>query len=457
MKPCLSALPIELQRNTLDCVADDPSTLLGIYRASKVLSHVANEFLQAGRCLETSGETNRTAFDLAEYLFASGGVIWQQAIYGSDTNDNTTDRVMALASVFNTLNITRRSPHLRPTELHPLDDGTIAKYKKTMKSFRALSSYTKQGWCDALSRGEDRAILLLLFSVLRHLDTLVLRGSTHCLPLNTALQRAAEYSTIRVLELSDITDGTLSDSCRYIMSLSSLQELVFSDMSVTQTKIQNLGVDTVHIETLRFLRCYATPAAVASMVTACAYLETFEYTVSGVQYCNSHDPYRENGDLQMVDQLRHNDLVLKKITIGSIDFVHKLELLRLSPMDRFWSLEYLDVETRHLLPDKVNRRPQHRADHAIEIISMCNSLQMLILRDCSWDKMLLVMDLFEFGKTAGGLFPGFTTLFVSYRKPKTQKSSVLAELPKRVLACQAAGINVITEAKEIGWLKKSRS
>ncbi|KAH6868315.1 hypothetical protein BKA58DRAFT_440765 [Alternaria rosae] len=228
-------------------------------------------------------------------------------------------------------------------------------------------------------------------------------------------------------------------------------------MSVTQTKIRNLGVDTVHIETLRFLRCYATPAAVASMVTACAYLETFEYTVSGVQYCNSHDPYAENGDLPMVDQLRHNDLVLKKITVGSIDFVPKLELLRLSPMDRFWSLEYLDVETRHLLPDKVNGRPQDRAAYAIEIISMCNSLQTLILRDCSWDKMLLVMDLFEFGKTAGGLFPGFTTLFVSYRKPKTQKSSVLAELPKRVLACQAAGINVITEAKEIGWLKKSRS
>ena len=449
-------MPVELQRNTLDYVTDTPSALVNMCHASNVLSHVANEFLQAGRCLETSGEANRTAFDLAEYLFASGGVIRQQPIYGSDTKDNTTDRVMVMASVFTTLIITRRSPYLRPTELHPLDDGAMAKYKKTINSFGVLSSHAKQEWCEALSRGEDRAILLLLFSVLRRLDNLVLRGSTHCLPLRKSLQRTADFSAIRVLELSDITDKALSDSCRYIMTLSSLDELTFSDMSLTQPKIRNLRVDTLHIDTLRFLGCYATPAAVACMVTACRYLETFEYTVSGVQYYKSHDTYTGNKDLPMVDQLGHNDLVLKKITISSMDFVPKLDFLRMSPLPRYWVLEYLDVETRYLLSDKVNGMPQDRIDHSIVINTMSNLLQTLILRDCSWDKMLLVMHLFVRAKTIGGRCPDFTTLFVSYRRPMTENSSALAKLRKLASACEAAGINVVTRAKETGWLKKSR-
>jgi len=240
------------------------------------------------------------------------------------------------------------------------------------------------------------------------------------------------------------------------MTLLSLDELIFSDMSLTQPKIRNLGVDTLHIDTLRFLRCYATPAAVSSIVTACRYLETFEYTVSGVQYYKSHDTYIGNKDLPMVDQLGHNDLVLKKITINSMDFVPKLDFLRMSPLPRYWVLEYLDVETRYLLPDKVNGMPQDRVDHSIVIMTMSNLLQTLILRDCSWDKMLLVMNLFVKAKTIGGMYPDFTTLFVSYRKPMTENSSALAKLRKLASACEAAGINVVTKAKETGWLKKSR-
>jgi hypothetical protein len=238
------------------------------------------------------------------------------------------------------------------------------------------------------------------------------------------------------------------------MTLTTLRELIFSDMSVTQAKVRNIRAQTLLIVALRFLRCYATPAAVEAMARACMYLETFEYTVSGAQHFKFHDPHANNGNLQMVDQLRSTAFSLRKITIRSLDFVPKYDFLGMSQLIAYGNLEYLDVCACHLLPDMLNGRLQTQSDYVVMISVMSAFLETLVLRDCSWDKMLLVMN--EFAWSKAFTFSQFTTLHISYKKPRTKNSAFLAELPRLIAFCRTVGIDVYAEVKK-GYYEDFRS
>jgi hypothetical protein len=186
------------------------------------------------------------------------------------------------------------------------------------------------------------------------------------------------------------------------------------------------------------------------MARACIYLETFEYTVSGAQHFKFHDPHANNGNLQMVDQLRSTALTLRKITIRSLDFVPKHEFLSMSRLTEYGNLKYLDVSACHLLPDMLNGRRQTQSDHVVMILGMSFSLETLVLRDCSWDKMLLVMRVFAWSQAP--TFPWFKTLFISYKKPRIKKVTFLAELLRLFASCRTVGIDVYAEVKK-GYCK----
>jgi hypothetical protein len=304
--PNLPSMCDEMLLEIVGHLSHDPKSLLSLILTSKHFYGVVNSVRRINQPLAFLSKSDDAVLRFLRRLCA------QAANSGVTALGSQTGKLKVL-TVF-------REGFQTSTPLsQPFTAQQLASIRSTMMSFIQMTWHRRMAWYNGIVTGDDRSILWLLFTLLPQLEQLELEGTASSLPAELSI--TARFDSLRVLKLRNVLSHTLSASCCFLVSLPSLEEVDFSDMTLWESACNSFSTTTLlSVKVIRLLDSCASTRALSDLLVSCRALEAFEYTFNHDRYRRAVEQAAGTGGFSLGginDELLTQQATLKRLVVLS--------------------------------------------------------------------------------------------------------------------------------------------
>jgi hypothetical protein len=422
--PNLPSMCDEMLLDIAGYLSHDPKSLLSLILTSKRFYGIVNSVRRINQPLESLSKSDDAVILFLHRLCA-------QAIHSSVTALRSQSEKLKVLSVL------RKGYQTSTPPSQPFTAQQLASIRSTIMSFIQMAFHRRMAWYNGIATGDDRRIMCLLLTLLPKLEQLELEGTASSLPAELSI--TARFDSLRVLKLRNVLSHTLSASCCYLISLPSLEEVDFSDMTLWESAFNNFSTTTLlSVKVIRLLNSCASTRALSDLLVSCHALEAFEYTFNHDRYRRAVEQAAGTGGFSLGginDQLLKQQATLKRLVVFSSTVVMGGSSFYLRNLDQFPLLEYVYVNHDYVSPRSFDRKTL-KDGHA-QTGKLQPSVKTLKIRDCNWHIARLIL------RTAAMRhWPLLTTLKLRIHVLRPLSDTSKKELENLVVACEAVGISV---------------